>query len=174
MSNPSFRPALYCWLDFVSGIIFWEIDLIHIHIYPFFLSILLSVSLYIHVCMSHTRIDAHTHTQKRKHIFISPLYAGAAQPEIAGLTPCCGMYCGNVCPNPTEYAINLFLDRIQTKTSLHGGNEDGSTYPGPWWQPSHYEAAGGRNKPGIPLTQGLTLRSVPVCITFSENNWLSQ
>lgn len=89
-------------------------------------------------------------------------------PEIAGLTPRCELYRGNVYPNPTEHAINLFLDRRQTRIPLHEGDKDGNTYPGPSRQSSHYEAAGGSNEPGSPVSQGLFRRSVPVCLTFSE------
>lgn len=110
-------------------------------------------------------IHAHTH---RQNIFISSLYAGHVQPEIAGLTPRCELSRGNVYPNPTEHAINLFLDRRQTRMSLHEGNKDKNTYPGPSWQSSHYEAAGGSNEPGSRVSQGRFLRSVPMCLTFSE------
>lgn len=122
---------------------------------------LFSLSFSLSVLRTHT----HTHTQN---IFISSLYAGCAQPEIAGLTPRCELSRGNVYPNPTEHAINLFLDRRQTRMSLHEGNKDGKTYPGPSWQSSHYEAAGGSNEPGSLRSQGLFLRSVPMCLTFSE------
>lgn len=104
----------------------------------------------------------------RRNLFISSLYAGCAQPEIAGLTPCCELSRGNVYPNPSEHAINLFLDRRQTRMSLHEGNKDANTYPRPSWQSSHYEAVGGSNDPGRPLSQGLSPRSVPVCLSFSE------
>lgn len=120
---------------------------------------LLVFSLFFSLCLKHT------HTQN---IFISSLYAGCAQPEIAGLTPRCELSRGNVYPNPTEHAINLFLDRRQTRMSLHEGNKDGNTYPGPSWQSSHYEAAGGSNKPGSLRSQGLFLHSVLMCPTFSE------
>lgn len=75
------------------------------------------------LCLILSVFQPHTHTQ-RKHIFISCLYAGCAQPEIAGLTPCCELYRGNVYSNPTEHAINLFLNRRQTRLSLHEGNKD--------------------------------------------------
>lgn len=68
-------------------------------------------------------IHAPTHTE-RQNIFISPLYAGCAQPEIAGLTPRCELYSGNVYPNPIEHTINLFLGRRQTRMSLHEGDKD--------------------------------------------------
>lgn len=97
---------------------------------------------------THTHTDTH---REEQNIFISSLYAGCAQPEIAGLTPCCELSRGNVYPNPTEHAINLFLDRRQTRMSLHKGNKDRNTYPGPSWQSSHYEAAGGGNEPGSPV-----------------------
>lgn len=72
---------------------------------------------------------SHTHTE-RQSIFISPLYAGSSRPAIAGLTPRCELCGGNVYSNPAEHAINLFLDRRQTRMSLHEGNKDGNTYPG--------------------------------------------
>lgn len=62
--------------------------------------------------------------RKRQNVFISPLYAVCAQPEIAGLTPHCELHRGNVYSNPKEHAINLFLDRRQTIMSLHEGNKD--------------------------------------------------
>lgn len=75
------------------------------------------------LCLIFSMFQNHTHTQ-RQNIFISRLYAGCAQPEIAGLTPRCELYRGNVYSNPTEHAINLFLDRRQTRMSLHEGNKD--------------------------------------------------
>lgn len=74
-------------------------------------------------------MNTHTHTE-RQDIFISLLYAGCAH-EIAGLTPRCELYRGNVYPNPTELAINLFLDRRHTGMSLCGGNKERNTYSGP-------------------------------------------
>lgn len=99
----------------------------------------LSLSLYFShfMCLIHTWAHTHTCTEreaktgrkrarerKRQNVFISPLYAVCAQPEIAGLTPHCELHRGNVYSNPKEHAINLFLDRRQTIMSLHEGNKD--------------------------------------------------
>lgn len=101
----------------------------------------LSLSLYLShfMCLIHTWAHTHTHMhrereaktgrkrareRKRQNVFISPLYAVCAQPEIAGLTPHCELHRGNVYSNPKEHAINLFLDRRQTIMSLHEGNKD--------------------------------------------------
>lgn len=112
---------------------------------------------------------SHTHTEKEgERVFISRLYAGCTQPEIAGLTPRCELYRGNVYWNPTEHAINLFLDRRQTRMSLHEGNKGRNPNPGPSWQSSHYESAGGSKEPGSPVSQGYFRCGVPVCLTFSE------
>lgn len=75
----------------------------------------------------------HTHGQD---IFISRPYADSAH-EIAGLTPCCKLYKGNIYPNPTEHTINLFPDRRQTRMSPCEATKDGSTFPRPSWQSSH-------------------------------------
>ena len=137
---------------------------------PVSVSVTLQLSLSLSLSLIHTstHTQTHTHEHRKQNVFISPLYAGRAQPEIAALTPRCELYRGNVYPNPTEHAINLFLDGRQTRMSLHEGNKDRNTYPGPSRQSSHYEAAGGGNEPGSPVSQGLFLGSVPMCLTFSE------
>lgn len=129
----------------------------------FFLCLLLCAVL----PLSLTQTSAHTSTG-RQNIFISPLYAACALTEIAALTPRCELYRGNVYANPTVHAINLFLDRRQTRMSLHEGKKDWNTYPGPSWQSSHYEAVGGSNDPESPVSQGHFLCGIPVCLTLSE------
>lgn len=123
-------------------------------------SLALSLALFhvhtLHATPLHSHARTRTHAE-RQNLFISSLYADCAQSEIAGLTPCCELSRGNVYPNPSECAINLFLDRRQTRMSLHEGNKDANAYPRPSWQSSHYEAAGGSNDPGSPLSQGLSL-----------------
>lgn len=108
----------------------------------------------------------HTHTQRereRGNIFISSLYAGCAQPEIAALTPRCEPSRGNVYPNPTEHAINLFF-QIEDKQECPSVRaiKTGNTYPGPSRQSSHCEARGGSNEPGAPPLRHLP--SPPCCL----------